>query len=77
MYYPIFLIIILSFVVELTICNENPVIGILTQSIITSSFKYSKPLNSSYIAASYVKAIEASGGRVVPIFTNKTTEYYK
>lgn len=77
MYFLISLTTILSFVIKLTICNENPVIGILTQSVITASLKNVRKLNSSYIAASYVKAIEGSGGQVVPIFTNKTTEYYK
>jgi len=76
MYLPVFLTLILSFVVKLTICNEKPVIGILTQEVYWSSFKTSVPLNTSYIAASYVKSIEASGGRVVPVFTNRTTAYY-
>jgi len=76
MYIPIFLILTLSFVTKLTICNERPVIGVLTQEVYWSSFKNLKPSNYSYIAASYVKAIEASGGRVVPVFTNRTTEYY-
>ncbi|CAH1722376.1 unnamed protein product [Aphis gossypii] len=76
MYIPIFLILILSFVTKQTICNERPVIGILTQEVYWSSFNNLKPSNYSYIAASYVKAIEASGGRVVPVFTNRTTEYY-
>lgn len=30
-----------------------------------------------YIAASYVKAVEASGARVVPIFLSKTPDYYR
>ncbi|XP_026815980.1 gamma-glutamyl hydrolase B-like [Rhopalosiphum maidis] len=76
MYLPVFLTIILGFVTKLTICNERPVIGILTQEVYWSSFNNIKPSNNSYIAASYVKAIEASGGRVVPVFTNRTTEYY-
>lgn len=77
MYFPICLTVILSFVTKLTICNESPVIGILTQTVTSSSFRNTRPSNSSYLAASYVKAIEASGGRVVPIFTNRTTEYYR
>ncbi|XP_026815982.1 gamma-glutamyl hydrolase B-like [Rhopalosiphum maidis] len=76
MYLPVFLTLILGFVTKLTICNERPVIGILTQEVYWSSFNNIKPSNNSYIAASYVKAIEASGGRVVPVFTNRTTEYY-
>jgi len=77
MYLPVFFTLILSFFTKPIICNERPVIGILTQAIYWSSFKNSRSPNYSYIAASYVKAIEASGGRVVPIFTNRTTEYYK
>ncbi|XP_060869860.1 gamma-glutamyl hydrolase A-like [Metopolophium dirhodum] len=76
MYLPVFLTLILSFVTKLTYCNERPVIGILTQEVYWSTFKNVIPFNNSYIAASYVKAIEASGGRVVPVFTNRTTEYY-
>lgn len=77
MYIPIVLISILSFFTKLTLSNERPVIGILTQEIYWSKFKDLKPSNYSYIAASYVKAIESSGGRVVPVFTNRTTEYYE
>lgn len=77
MYFPICLAVILGFVAKLTICNESPVIGIITQSVTTSSFRNTRPPNSTYLAASYVKAIEASGGRVVPIFTNRTIEYYR
>jgi len=77
MYLPVILTLILSFVTKLIICNEKPVIGILTQEVYWSSLNHLKPYyNNSCIAASYVKAIEASGGRVVPVFTNRTTEYY-
>lgn len=58
------------------ISNEGPVIGILTQETYWSNFRHHLPLYKSYIAASYVKAIESSGGRVVPVFTNRTTKYY-
>lgn len=75
MYLFICLIYILSFWTKLILCNEKPVIGILTQETYWSLYKDFKPLNS-LIAASYVKAIETSGGRVVPVFTNKTTAYY-
>jgi len=76
MYLPVILTLILSFVTKLIICNERPVIGILTQEVYWSYLNHLKSYNNSYIAASYVKAIEASGGRVVPVFTNRTTEYY-
>ena len=76
MYLFIFITLILSFVTKITYCNKRPVIGILTQEVYWSTFKNLIPFNNSYIAASYVKALEASGGRVVPVFTNRTTEYY-
>lgn len=68
---------ILGIVTKIILCNERPVIGILTQDIYKSNFRQLKPLSYSYIAASYVKAIEASGGQVIPVFTNKTIEYYE
>jgi len=76
MYLPVIITLILSFVTKLIICNERPVIGVLTQEVYWSSLNILKLHNNSLIAASYVKAIEASGGRVVPVFTNRTTEYY-
>jgi len=76
MYLLVFLTSILSFVTKVTICNEGPVIGILTQEVYWSHFKNVKPYIKSYIATSYVQSIEASGGRVVPVFTNRTTKYY-
>lgn len=53
---------------EETSINERPIIGVLSQE---QSFylhgKYPEENYTSYIAASYVKDIEASGARVVPI----------
>lgn len=71
------LIFILSLTTKLTLCNEKPIIGILTQETYWSIFKNKLFVNYSYIAASYVKAVESSGGRVIPVFTNKTTAYYE
>jgi len=78
MYLQVFLTIILSFVTKPTYCSERPeTTRILTQEIYWSRFKNVVPFKNSYIiAASYVKEIEASGGRVVPVFSNRTTEYY-
>lgn len=48
--------------------NNRPIIGVLSQE--QSPFlqtKYPKENYTSYIAASYVKNVEASGARVVPI----------
>jgi imidazoleglycerol phosphate synthase glutamine amidotransferase subunit HisH len=54
---------------------EAPVIGILSQEYF-GDFKHYKN-KKSYIAASYVKWIESSGGRVVPFILNQSEEYYR
>lgn len=77
MYLSILQAFILSFMTKIILCNENPVIGVLTQDTSWTKYQLFLPLNSSYIAASYVKSIESSGGRVVPVFTNRTPEYYE
>jgi len=59
---------------HITQATERPIIGILTeecQPVIDC------PGYTSYIAASYVKAVEQSGARVVPVFINQTKEYYR
>ena len=43
--------------------NDRPIYGILTQPFNNNPYSYT----SNYLAASYVKFIEGSGGRVVPI----------
>eukprot|EP00878_Enallax_costatus_P002549 GHUV01002731.1.p1 GENE.GHUV01002731.1~~GHUV01002731.1.p1 ORF type:complete len:355 (+),score=97.23 GHUV01002731.1:235-1299(+) len=48
--------------------NERPIIGILTEPGSPA------PKGSSYIAASYIKWIEAAGARVVPIFYDMMKE---
>ncbi|XP_047504186.1 gamma-glutamyl hydrolase A-like isoform X4 [Pieris napi] len=58
--------------------NDRPIIGVLSQ-------EQSKHLHSkfpdenytSYIAASYVKHVEAAGARVVPILIGKNRKYYE
>ncbi|XP_013172012.1 PREDICTED: gamma-glutamyl hydrolase A-like [Papilio xuthus] len=63
---------------EETSINERPIIGVLSQE---QSFylhgKYPEENYTSYIAASYVKDIEASGARVVPILIGKDRQYYR
>lgn len=72
---PFICAIVLSVVTKLTVChNEGPIIGILTQEISWFGVGHEQ---RAYLAASYVKSIEASGGRVVPVFTNRTVEYYE
>ncbi|XP_075725059.1 gamma-glutamyl hydrolase [Rhipicephalus microplus] len=55
--------------------TDRPIIGIVAQGLDSRTFNLNG--TSTYIAASYVKYIEASGGRVVPIFVNQTNDYYK
>lgn len=57
--------------------NYRPIIGILSQEL--SDYMHDKyPGNyTSYIAASYVKYVEGSGARVVPIKINQTESYYQ
>ncbi|CAH0398722.1 unnamed protein product [Chilo suppressalis] len=58
--------------------NDRPIVGILSQE---QSFylhsKYPEENYTSYIAASYVKDVEASGARVVPILIGKPRSYYE
>jgi len=54
----------------------RPIIGILAQE--KDSWVKDSPANtSSYIAASYVKSVEAAGARVVPVQINQDDEYYE
>ncbi|RVE41816.1 hypothetical protein evm_013538 [Chilo suppressalis] len=58
--------------------NERPIIGILSQEQdYRLKDKYSQENFMSYISASYVKSVEASGARVLPIFIGKSRNYYK
>lgn len=56
--------------------NERPIVGILAQEI-SDELLPNFPAYSNFIAASYVKAVESSGARVVPIVVNKTESYYR
>ncbi|CAH2091183.1 unnamed protein product [Euphydryas editha] len=60
------------------VLNNRPIIGILSQE---QSFylhsKYPEENYTSYIAASYVKDVESSGARVVPILIGKDRSYYE
>lgn len=60
-------------VVPLVFATKRPIIGILTEEVSQETY----PEYSSFIPASYVKAVEQSGARVVPIFINRTDKYYK
>jgi gamma-glutamyl hydrolase len=58
-----------------TVVNTRPIIGILTQP--TSHESMSTATAQSYIAASYVKFVEASGARAVPVFHNGSEAYLR
>ncbi|XP_065185193.1 gamma-glutamyl hydrolase-like [Sycon ciliatum] len=50
--------------------TDRPVIGVLAQGTYGHFAKY----GHMYIAASYVKFVEAAGGRAVPVFNNLSAE---
>uniref|UniRef100_A0A1B6KSW3 folate gamma-glutamyl hydrolase n=1 Tax=Graphocephala atropunctata TaxID=36148 RepID=A0A1B6KSW3_9HEMI len=56
--------------------TDRPIIGVLSQEL-GAEAKSKYPGKTSFIPASYVKAIEASGARVVPIFINRTQYHYE
>ncbi|XP_065202013.1 gamma-glutamyl hydrolase-like [Planococcus citri] len=56
--------------------NKEPIIGILSIEI-SPDTSPSFPAYSSLIPASYVKAVESSGARVVPVVINKPKSYYE
>ncbi|VVD01305.1 unnamed protein product [Leptidea sinapis] len=60
------------------IVNDRPIIGILAQE--QSKYlqqKFPREHYTSYIGASYVKDVEASGARVVPLMIGKGRDYYE
>ncbi|XP_039445076.1 gamma-glutamyl hydrolase-like isoform X3 [Culex pipiens pallens] len=57
--------------------NEEPIIGVLAQEMSYSLAEKYEENYESYIAASYVKFVEGAGARVVPIWINKTRDYYE
>ncbi|XP_073984569.1 gamma-glutamyl hydrolase-like isoform X2 [Rhodnius prolixus] len=56
--------------------NERPIIGILAQET-SPPIKRHFPGYSSYISAAYVKGVESSGARAVPIFIGQNESYYR
>ena len=55
--------------------NNRPIIGILAQEC--QPYFSPELCNTSYIAASYVKHIEAGGARVVPVLIDQEDDYYQ
>ena len=56
--------------------NKSPIIGVLSQELLFRNQELF-PAFSNFIAASYVKAVESSGARVVPVVINKPESYYR
>lgn len=56
--------------------TETPVIGIVALDLPERLLKHF-PAHSSILVASYVKAVESSGARVVPIALRKNESYYR
>lgn len=57
--------------------NLRPIIGIMAQEMSQTFEKLYSPEYDSYIAASYVKFLESSGSRVVPLQIGKPRVYYE
>uniref|UniRef100_A0A8D8T640 folate gamma-glutamyl hydrolase n=1 Tax=Cacopsylla melanoneura TaxID=428564 RepID=A0A8D8T640_9HEMI len=58
--------------------SSPPVIGILSQEYsVSSKIRFHFSGHKSYISASYVKAVEASGAMVVPILIGQSEDYYE
>ncbi|XP_065342387.1 gamma-glutamyl hydrolase-like [Cloeon dipterum] len=58
--------------------NLRPVIGVLSQELSSSLESVWGELNyTSFVAASYVKFLEAAGARVVPVKINRDLSYYQ
>lgn len=71
------IVLLLFLVAEGTIKNNRPpIIGILSQEL-SVSIKERFPEYKSFIAASYVKSVEAAGARVVPILIGQNDSYYR
>ncbi|XP_022196020.1 gamma-glutamyl hydrolase A isoform X1 [Nilaparvata lugens] len=67
---------ILSLMLGLVRATDRPVIGILTHEITSDQLRNITSNSTSFLPTSYVKAVEGSGARVVPIFLGKDEEYY-
>lgn len=51
-----------------TVRTDRPIIGVLAEEILFSLDKNWPGVYDSYIAASYIKFVEAGGARAVPIW---------
>ncbi|XP_006818029.2 gamma-glutamyl hydrolase-like [Saccoglossus kowalevskii] len=62
-----------GYVITSTLAHDKPIIGVLSQKTDEEKAFY----GNTYIAASYVKFLESSGARVVPILVNQSNSYYQ
>ncbi|CAH1108101.1 unnamed protein product [Psylliodes chrysocephalus] len=60
-----------------TYSSETPIIGILTQETYIVAKYLPENRYNSFLAASYVKFLEGSGARVVPVWIGQNKEYYE
>ncbi|CAH2244355.1 jg25307 [Pararge aegeria aegeria] len=60
------------------VLNNRPILGVLSQEqSLHLHSKFPEENYASYIASSYVKDVEKSGARVVPILIGKDRSYYR
>ncbi|XP_052742130.1 gamma-glutamyl hydrolase A [Bicyclus anynana] len=65
-------------VVQGDVLNERPIVGILSQELsLRVHSMFPKENYTSYISASFVKDVEKSGARVVPILIGRDRSYYR
>ncbi|XP_065213627.1 gamma-glutamyl hydrolase-like [Planococcus citri] len=63
---------------KFTKCSKRPIIGILVQEFTPhDEFIDDKNETAGFVSASYVKAVECSGAKVVPIFIRQNHSYYE
>ena len=73
------LLLILNLCVLKTVkCHDTPIIGVLTQELLLEHKDENDRLsNQSFIAASYVRFVQISGARVMPVEIKKDPQYYE
>lgn len=68
---------IISLMVSSLSATETPVIGIVLHEIMRDTLKSLSPNSTAYLAASYVKAVEAAGAKVAVIKLGEEESYYR
>ncbi|ERL92913.1 hypothetical protein D910_10218 [Dendroctonus ponderosae] len=57
--------------------NDRPIIGVLSQETYIVRSYFPNETYDSFIAASYVKFLEAAGARVLPVWIGQDEDYYR